>query len=67
MRPKEVRQAIEDALDSPEPVQPLFLWELLESASQRFQGKYAGKTNQSGDIRMSLLDPTDLRGILPWG
>jgi MoxR-like ATPase len=26
MRPRDVRKAIEDALDSPEPVQPLFLW-----------------------------------------
>jgi hypothetical protein len=64
MRPKEIRQAIEDALDSPEPVQPLFLWGapgIGKSAVPR-QICRERKINLV-DIRMSLLDPTDLRGI----
>jgi len=43
MRPKSVRLAIENALDSPESVQPLFLWEAQESANRRYRGKSAGK------------------------
>jgi hypothetical protein len=64
MRPREVRQAIENALDSPIPVQPLFLWGppgVGKSAVPRDICKSRNLTLI--DIRMSLLDPTDLRGI----
>ncbi len=64
MRPRDVKQAIENALDSPEPVQPLFLWGppgVGKSAVPREICKTRNLTLI--DIRMSLLDPTDLRGI----
>ena len=64
MRPKAVAMAIENALDSPENVQPLFLWGppgIGKSAVPREICRER-KINLV-DIRMSLLDPTDLRGI----
>ena len=64
MRPRAVRLAIENALDSPEAVQPLFLWGppgVGKSAVPREICRER-KINLV-DIRMSLLDPTDLRGI----
>ena len=64
MRPRDCRMAIENALDSPEPVQPLFLWGspgIGKSAVPREICRER-KINLV-DIRMSLLDPTDLRGI----
>jgi MoxR-like ATPase len=64
MRPRDIRQAIENALDAPIPVQPLFLWGppgIGKSAVPREVCKTRNITLV--DIRMSLLDPTDLRGI----
>ncbi len=64
MRPRDVKLAIENALDSPEPVQPLFLWGppgVGKSAVPREICK--ARNLMLIDIRMSLLDPTDLRGI----
>ncbi len=64
MRPRDVRTAIENALDSPEPVQPIFFWGppgIGKSAVPREICKDRNLTLV--DIRMSLLDPTDLRGI----
>ena len=64
MRPRDVRKAIENALDAPINVQPLFLWGppgVGKSAVPREICRER-KINLI-DIRMSLLDPTDLRGI----
>lgn len=64
MRPKFVRQAIEDALDSPEPVQPLFLWGPPGIGKSAVPREICRERQINlVDIRMSLLDPTDLRGI----
>ena len=64
MRPKEIRQAIEDALDSPEPVQPLFLWGAPGIGKSAVPREICRERKINlVDIRMSLLDPTDLRGI----
>jgi len=64
MRPRDVRKALENALDAPVPVQPVFLWGppgVGKSAVPRELCKERDLTLV--DIRMSLLDPTDLRGI----
>jgi hypothetical protein len=64
MRPKMVREAIEDALDSPEPVQPLFLWGPPGIGKSAVPREICRERQINlVDIRMSLLDPTDLRGI----
>jgi hypothetical protein len=64
MRPKDVRKAIEDALDSPEPVQPLFLWGAPGIGKSAVPREICRERQITlVDIRMSLLDPTDLRGI----
>ncbi len=64
MRPRDCKLAIENALDSPIPVQPMFFWGppgIGKSAVPRDICKTRNLTLV--DIRMSLLDPTDLRGI----
>lgn len=64
MRPRDVRKAIEDALDSPEPVQPLFLWGAPGIGKSAVPREICRERQINlVDIRMSLLDPTDLRGI----
>ncbi len=64
MRPRDVKQAIENALDSPEPVQPLFLWGPPGVGKSAVPREICVTRNLTLiDIRMSLLDPTDLRGI----
>ena len=64
MRPRDVRQAIENALDSPEPVQPLFLWGPPGVGKSAVPREICKTRNLAlVDIRMTLLDPTDLRGI----
>jgi hypothetical protein len=59
-----VRLAIENALDSPESVQPLFLWGPPGIGKSAVPREICRKRQINlVDIRMSLLDPTDLRGI----
>ncbi|MDD5229753.1 MAG: AAA family ATPase [Candidatus Marinimicrobia bacterium] len=67
MRPRDVKLALENALDAQKAgfeVQPLFFWGppgIGKSAVPREVCKERNLTLI--DIRMSLLDPTDLRGI----
>jgi len=64
VRPKDVKLAIEDALDSPESVQPLFLWGPPGIGKSAVPREICRERQINlVDIRMSLLDPTDLRGI----
>ena len=64
MRPRAVRLAIENALDSPESVQPLFLWGPPGIGKSAVPREICRERQINlVDIRMSLLDPTDLRGI----
>lgn len=64
MRPKFVRETIEDALDCPEAVQPLFLWGPPGIGKSAVPREICRERQINlVDIRMSLLDPTDLRGI----
>jgi hypothetical protein len=64
MRPRAVRLAIENALDSPTSVQPLFLWGAPGIGKSAVPREICRERQINlVDIRMSLLDPTDLRGI----
>jgi hypothetical protein len=64
VRPKFVRETIEDALDCPEAVQPLFLWGPPGIGKSAVPREICRERQINlVDIRMSLLDPTDLRGI----
>jgi MoxR-like ATPase len=64
MRPRDVKTAIENALDAKIPVQPLFLWGPPGVGKSAVPREICiNRTLTLVDIRMSLLDPTDLRGI----
>jgi MoxR-like ATPase len=64
MRPRDVKLAIENALDSPVPVQPMFLWGPPGVGESAIPREICQERNLTlVDVRMSLLDPTDLRGI----
>jgi MoxR-like ATPase len=64
MRPRDVKTVIENALDSPVPVQPVFLWGPPGIGKSAVPRQICVDRNLTlVDIRMSLLDPTDLRGI----
>lgn len=64
MRPRDVKLTLENALDSPVPVQPVFLWGPPGVGKSAIPREICLERNLTlVDIRMSLLDPTDLRGI----